>query len=82
MGLENYLQFLLFTLSGLAGICVLIFVLRQHDTGYDYDKIISELNKQKENDLQILKDGNKEINEVEEKILECKKELKMKLFDK
>ena len=55
MELENYLQFLLFTLSGFAGICVLIFVLRQHDTGYDYDKIISELNKQKENDLQNVK---------------------------
>lgn len=82
MEIANYLQFLLFILCGLGGIAILIFVLRKQDQGLDYDRIIKELNEQKEFNLKTLEDGNKEIDKIESKILDCKKELKFKLFKK
>lgn len=82
MEIANYLQFLLFILCGLSGIAILIFVLRKQDQGLDYDRIIKELNEQKEFNLKTLEDGNKEIDKIESKILDCKKELKFKLFKK
>ena len=48
MKLSAYLQLLLFGLCGLDGVAILIFVLRKNDQDYDYDKIIKELNEQKE----------------------------------
>ena len=33
-------------------------------------------------DLKVLELGNKKIDEIEKKILVCKKKLNMKLFDK
>ena len=80
MEITNYLQFLLFILCGLGGVAILIFVLRKQDQGLDYDKIIKELNEQKEINLEILNEGNKEIDKIERKILECKKELHLPLF--
>ena len=71
---------MLFILCGLCGIAILIFVLRKGDQGYDYDKIIWELNEQKEIDLETLRNGNKKIDKIEKEILNCKKELNMKLF--
>lgn len=82
MEVANYLQFLLFGLCGLSGLAILIFIFRQQDQGYDYDKIIRELNEQKKVNLKTLKERNKEINKIESKILDCKKELKFKLFKK
>lgn len=82
MEIAKYLQFLLFILCGLGGIAILIFVLRKQDQGLDYDKIIKELNEQKETNLKTLKEGNKEIDKIEQKILECKKELHLPLFKK
>ena len=46
----------------------------------DYDKIICELNEQKTINIKKLQDGNKEIDKIESKILECKKKLELKLF--
>ena len=81
MEIANYLQLLLFILCVLGGVAILIFALRK-DQGYDYDKIIRELNAQKEENLNTLDIRNKEIDKIESKILECKKELGIKLFDK
>lgn len=74
-------QMILFGLCLLAGIVFLIFLARNNDKGINYDKLIGQLNKQKDIDLNILTEKNKEINQIEEKILKCKKKLKMKLFD-
>ena len=82
MEIGIYLQFLLFILCALGGVAILIFVFRKQDQGYDYDRIIRELNEQKEFNLKTLGDGNKEIDKIESKILYCKKELKFKLFKK
>ena len=80
MELETYLQFLLFILCGLDGLVILIFILRQNDQGYDYDRIIRELNEQKEQNLNLIDSGNKEIEKIEKQILECKKVLGIRLF--
>ena len=74
------LQILLFGLCVLGGIAVLIFALRKWDNGIDYDRIIRELNEQEEKDLDIINKGNKQIDELESKILDCKKKLGFKLF--
>ncbi len=82
MELEAYLQFLLFILCGLGGLVILIFILRQNDQGYDYDRIIRELNEQKEQNLNLIDSDNKEIEKIEKQILECKKVLGIRLFKK
>lgn len=82
MELETYLQFLLFILCGLDGLVILIFILRQNDQGYDYDRIIRELNEQKEQNLNLIDSGNKEIEKIEKQILDCKKVLGIRLFKK
>lgn len=74
------LQILLFGLCVLGGIAVLIFALRKWDNGIDYDRIIRELNEQEEKDLDIINRGNKQIDELESKILDCKRKLGFKLF--
>lgn len=74
------LQILLFGLCVLGGIAVLIFALRKWDNGIDYDRIIRELNEQEEKDLDIINKGNKQIDELESKILDFKKKLGFKLF--
>lgn len=71
---------LLFGLCVLGGIAVLIFALRKWDNGIDYDRIIRELNEQEEKDLDIINQGNKQIDELESKILDCKRKLGFKLF--
>ncbi|MDO5569535.1 MAG: hypothetical protein Q4G04_05465 [bacterium] len=81
MELINMARIIFFGLCLVAGIVFLIFILRQEDKGLDYDRIIRELNENKENDLKTLDIKNKEINNIEEKILRCKKELGIRLFD-
>lgn len=71
MEILNCLQFLLFILCGLDGVAILIFASRK-DQRYDYDKIIRELNAQKEENLNTLDICNKEIDKMKNKILECK----------
>lgn len=75
-----FLQIMLFGLCVLGGISVLIFGLRQCDDDIDYDRIIRELNEREEKDLDIINRGNKQIDELESRILECKKKLGLKLF--
>lgn len=80
MELITYLQFFLFILCGFGGIAILIFILRKNDNGYDYNRILRELNEQKEFNLKAIKDGNKKIDKIESEILACKKELGIRLF--
>lgn len=67
-------------LCGLSIITLFIFLLRIKESDIDYDKIICELNEQKTINIKKLQDGNKEIDKIESKILECKKKLELKLF--
>lgn len=78
------IQIVLLGLGGIGILVVIIFLIRVNDKGYDYDRIIRELNEQQEKDLEELNagNGNKEIDKIESEILKCKKKLGMKLFDK
>lgn len=82
MELINMARIIFFGLCLISGTVFIIFILRKEDKGLDYNKIIRELNENKEKDLKTLDIKNKEINNIEEKILKCKKELGMRLFDK
>ena len=73
---------ILLILCVLGIIPVIIFFLRKNQTDVDYYKVIRELNEQEEQNLDELMLGNKEIDNIEKKILECKKELKIRLFRK
>ncbi len=75
-------EILLLFLCILGIVPVIIFFMRKNDTGIDYYRIINEWNEMEEQNLEILAQGNKEIDNIEKKILECKKELKIRLFRK
>lgn len=64
------------------GLVLIIYLLKSKDYLLDYDKIIAMMKKQTENNLNVLKRKDKEINEIEEEILICKKELGIKPFKK
>lgn len=78
------LDYLLFLFWILSGICVLIFFVRKarykEPDISEYYKLINQLNDQKDDDLKLLHQRNKEIDKIEEEILKCKKELGIKLF--
>lgn len=59
-------------------LAIIIFFLRSKQD--DYTVMIEKLEKNKENNLKLLKAGNKKINDIEMEILKCKKKLNMKLF--
>ena len=80
MEISSYLKIIFFGLCLISSVALLIFIFRAGDQDIDYDKIIRYLNKQKEDNLRLLSEGNKKINEIEKKILECKKKLNMPLF--
>ena len=77
-----FLEIILGVLCLLGIVAVIIFFIRKNDKGIDIDKLIRQFNEQKESDLKTLEYGNKKIDEIERKILTCKKKLKMQLFDK
>ena len=56
------IQIVLLGLGGIGILVVIIFLIRVNDKGYDYDRILRELNEQQEKDLEELNAGNKEIN--------------------
>ena len=62
------LQIVLFGLCVLGGIAVLIFALRKWDDGIDYNRIIRQLNKQEEKDLDMINKGNKQKDELKKNI--------------
>ena len=75
-----FLQMILFILCGLTGIAILIFILRKNQQDIDYNKYIVMMKEQTEFNLETLNKGNKKIDDLEEKILNCKRKLRMKLF--
>lgn len=74
------IQLIFLGLIALTGLAILIFYLRKHDEGYDYDKIIKMMNEQTEQSLDVLSKMNKEKDRIEEKIRKRKKELGMSLI--
>lgn len=74
------LQMILFILCGLTAIALLIFILRKNQQDIDYNKYITMMKEQTEFNLETLNKGNKKIDNLEERILICKKKLRMKLF--
>jgi len=75
----NILQILFFVL--VISVAILFIYILRHDEGIDYDKWIKIYLTEKEETLKQLEDGNKEIDKIERQILECKKKLKMRLFE-
>ena len=74
------IQLIFFGLIALTGLAILIFYLRKHDEGYNYDKIIKMMNEQTEQNLDVLSKMNREKDRIEEKIRKRKKELGMSLI--
>ena len=74
------IQLIFFGLIALTGLAILIFYLRKHDEGYDYDKIIKMMDEQTEQNLDVLSKMNREKDRIEEKIRKRKKELGMSLI--
>lgn len=64
MELINMARIIFFGLCLISGIVFIIFILRKEDKGLDYNKIIRELNENKEKDLKTLDIKNKEINNI------------------
>ena len=77
-----FLEIVLGFLCLLGLVAVIIFFVRKNDKGIDVDTWIKNANNQMNEDLKVLELGNKKIDEIEKKILVCKKKLNMKLFDK
>ena len=57
-------------------IAVVIFFLRKNTETYTEENLIKNLEEQKENNLKLLKEGNKEIDKIEKEIAKYKKILK------
>ena len=62
------IQLIFFGLIALTGLAILIFYLRKHDEGYNYDKIIKMINEQTGQNLDVLSKVNREKDRIEEKI--------------
>jgi len=75
------LEIILLILCFLGLLAVVIFFRRKYNYN-SVDLLIRRLDEQKELDLLTLESGNREINRIEKEILECKKKLKIKLFNK
>lgn len=78
------LECLLFLFWILSSLCVLIFFIRKvrykEPDISEYYRLINKLNDQKDDDLKLLHQRNKEIDKIEKEILEIKKELWIKLY--
>lgn len=76
------LQIIFFSIVIIITILFIFFVLFKTEDNIDYEKLYQFVTQQEEENLLTLNKGNKEINKIEEQILECKKKLNMKLFRK
>ena len=76
------IEIILLILCFISMINIVIFILRKNDEEVNYYRLIKDLNERKKMDLEVLRQGNKEIDDIEYKILECKRELGFKLFKK
>lgn len=78
-----FLEIILGILCILGLIVIVIFFIRKKgDNEFNVYKLINQFNEQMKSDIETLEQGNREIDEIERKILTCKKKLNMKLFDK
>ena len=78
-----FLEIILGILCILGLIVIVIFFIRKKDDNeFNVYKLINQFNEQMKSDIETLEQGNREIDEIERKILVCKKKLNMKLFDK
>lgn len=69
----------IFLLVVLAVIIYIISVIKTKESD-DYNRIIAEYQEYEKTRLAELRNGNKLINDIERKILICKKKLGFKLF--
>lgn len=76
------LQIIFFSIVIIITVLFIFFVLFKTEDDIDYEKLYQFVEQQEEENLLTLNKGNKEINKIEEQILECKKKLNMKLFRK
>jgi len=76
------IDILMFISWFIGGIAILVFCLRNREDDFDYMKYIHMMEEQTNDNLNTLKDGNKKIDNIEKKILQCKKKLGWKLFNK
>lgn len=72
-------QIFLFAFCVIVAVIILILYLREDDEDVDYYKYIIMMQKQIENNLDIIAKGNRQRGIIEEKIYSCKKKLGMKL---
>ena len=78
----EFLRIVLAFLCILAIVPVIVFFARKNQPEVDVYKIKKMCDDKMEEDLETLNKGNKKIDEIEKKILICKKKLNMKLFEK
>ena len=82
MEVEISLNFIVLGMVGFALIAILIFYFRKKDISYDSDRLISLMEKQTEENLDILSKYNKEKDLLEQKIRDKRKKLGLKLVYK
>lgn len=70
------IEIVLLILCFIGLIAVVIFFLRKNTETYTEEILIKNLEEQKENNLKLLKEGNKEIDKIEKEIAKYKKILK------
>lgn len=80
MNLLFILEILFFVMAIIATILFIINVFFLKNQQPNYEELYKFYLKQEEKNLQTLKINNKKINEIESKILVCKKKLGIKLF--
>ena len=74
-------QIIFLFLSGLTIIAVIMFHLRKYEHNLYDDDLLRDLNKEKEENLEMIKIGDKKINKLEKEIRKCKKILGFELND-
>ena len=78
----KFLEIIILLLCLLSIVPIIIFFKRKKQPITDVDKLIQLYNEEINNNLEKLNKGNKIIDEIEQKILICKKKLKINIFDK
>ena len=74
-------QIIFLFLSGLTIIAVIMLHLIKYEHNLYDDDLLRDLNKEKEENLEMIKIGDKKINKLEKEIRKCKKILGFKLND-
>ena len=77
----NILEIMLTSLCFFSIVPIIIFFKRKKSSN-NIEIFLELYNDKMKSNLEKLNKGNKTIDEIEEKILICKKKLNMKIFDK